>query len=46
MRLLDRAIELQTEFAKQAYDGFIAESQKIRELHKQLARLSSTGRLL
>ena len=38
MRSLDKAFELQTEFAKQAYEGFVAESQKIRELHSELAR--------
>jgi hypothetical protein len=38
VRSLDKAFELQTEFAKQAYAGFIIESQKIRELHSQLAR--------
>jgi hypothetical protein len=38
VRSLDKAFELQTEFAKQAYDGFVAESRKIRELHSQLAR--------
>ncbi len=35
---LDKAFELQTEFAKQAYEGFVAESQKIRELHSELTR--------
>jgi hypothetical protein len=38
VRSLGKAVELQTEFAKQAYDGFVTESQKIRELHNQLAR--------
>jgi hypothetical protein len=38
VRSLDKAFELQTEFAKQAYDGFVAESRKIRELHGQLTR--------
>lgn len=31
-------LELQTEFAKQACEGFVAESEKIRELHGELAR--------
>jgi hypothetical protein len=35
---LDKAFELQTEFAKQAYETFVAESQKIRELHSEFAR--------
>jgi hypothetical protein len=38
VRSLDKAIELQTEFAKQAYDGFVAEARKILKLHSQLAR--------
>ena len=38
VRSLDKAFELQTEFAKQAYDGFVTESRRIRELHGQLAR--------
>ena len=35
---LNKVFELQIEFAKQAYDGFVAESRKIRELHSQMAR--------
>ena len=38
VRSFDKAFELQTEFAKQAYERFVAESQKIRELHSELAR--------
>ena len=38
VRSLDKAIEVQTEFAKQAYDTFVAESQKMRELYGKLAR--------
>ena len=38
VRSLDKAFELQSEFAKAAYDGFVAESLRIRELHSQLAR--------
>ena len=38
MRSLDKAVEVQTEFAKQAYDTFVAESQKMRELYGKLAR--------
>ena len=37
VRSLDKAFELQTKFAKQAYESFVAESQKIRELHSELA---------
>lgn len=38
VRSLDKAMEVQTEFAKQAYRTFVAESQKIRELHSELAK--------
>jgi len=37
-RSLDRAFELQTAFAREAYDTFIAESTKIRQLHSELAK--------
>ena len=40
VRSLDKAIEIQTEFAKQAYETFVAESQKIRELYSGLAKQS------
>jgi hypothetical protein len=38
VRSLDQAIEVQTEFARQAYANFVAESQKICELYGELAR--------
>jgi hypothetical protein len=38
VRSFDRAIEVQTEFARQAHANFVAESQKILELYSQLAR--------
>ena len=38
VRSLDKALEIQTEFAKQAYETFVADSQKIRELYSELAR--------
>jgi hypothetical protein len=38
VRSLDKAIEIQTEFAKQAYETFVAESRKIRELYSGLAK--------
>ena len=38
VRSLDRAIEIQTEFARQAYETFVAESQKICELYSELAK--------
>ena len=34
----DKAIEVQTEFARQAYANFVAESLKIFELYSELAR--------
>ncbi|MBV8925772.1 MAG: phasin family protein [Bradyrhizobium sp.] len=37
-RSLTRALELQSEFARQAYETFVAETRKIRELHGELAR--------
>ena len=38
VRSLDKVIEIQTEFAKQAYETFVTESQKIRELYSGLAK--------
>ena len=38
VRSLDKAIEIQAEFAKQAYETFFAESQKICELYGELAK--------
>jgi hypothetical protein len=40
VRSLDKAIEIQTEFARQAYETFVTESQKIRELYSGLAKQS------
>jgi hypothetical protein len=40
VRSVDKAIEIQIEFAKQAYETFVTESQKIRELYSGLARQS------
>jgi len=37
-RSLAGALELQTAFAREAYETFIAESRKIRELHREMAR--------
>lgn len=37
VRSPDKAFELQTEFAKQACDAFVTESQRIGELHSKLA---------
>jgi hypothetical protein len=38
VRSLDKAVAIQTEFAKQAYETFVAESQKIRELYRGIAK--------
>jgi Phasin protein len=38
VRSFDKAIEVQTEFARQAYANFVAESQKIFELYGELAK--------
>jgi Phasin protein len=38
VRSLDKAIEVQTEFATQCYANLVAESQRIAELYRQLAR--------
>ena len=38
VRSLDKAIEIQAEFARQAYETFVAESQRICELYSELAK--------
>jgi phasin family protein len=38
VRSLDKALEVQTEFAKSAYETFVAESQKIAGLYTDLAK--------
>jgi hypothetical protein len=40
VRSLDKAVEVQVEFAKQAYETFVSEMQKISGLQTQLARQS------
>jgi len=37
VRSLDKAMEVQTEFVRRAYEHSVAESRKIRELHGKLA---------
>lgn len=37
-RSLSRTIELQTEFAKAAFETFVTESRRIRELHRELVK--------
>jgi len=38
VRTLDQIVEAHTEFAKQACETFVAEAQKIQDLHRELAR--------
>ena len=40
VKSLDKAIEIQTEFAKSAFETFVAESQKIGALYSDLAKQS------
>jgi hypothetical protein len=37
-RSLDKAIEIQTDYAKSAYEGFVAQATKIGELYADLAK--------
>jgi len=37
-RSLDRAFELQSQFARSAFETFVDETRKIRELHRELAK--------
>ena len=38
MKSIEKAVELQTEYAKTSYETFVAESQKIGELYTDLAK--------
>jgi hypothetical protein len=38
VKSFDKAIEVQTEYAKTAYEGFVAEATKIGELYADLAK--------
>ena len=38
VRSLDKIVEIQTEFARQAYETFVNESRRIRELYSGLAK--------
>lgn len=40
VKSIEKAVELQTEYAKTSYETFIAESQKIGELYTDLAKQS------
>lgn len=35
---LDKAIEVQTDYAKQAYEGFVAQATKMGELYAEMAK--------
>ncbi len=37
-RTLDKAIEIQTDYLRQAYEGFVAQSTKLGELYANLAK--------
>jgi hypothetical protein len=41
VRSLDKAIEVQTDYAKTAYETFVAETTRIGELYKDLAKESA-----
>lgn len=38
VKSLDKAIEVQTDYVKSAYEGFVAQSAKTRELYTRLAQ--------
>ena len=38
MKSLEKAIEIQTDYAKQAYEGFVAEATKMSELYADIAK--------
>lgn len=40
VKSLEKAIELQSEYAKTAYEGFVAEATKIGEMYSSLAKES------
>jgi hypothetical protein len=40
VKSFDKAIEVQTEYAKTAYEGFVAEATKLGELYSDLAKES------
>lgn len=40
VKSIEKAIELQTEYAKTAYEGFVAEATKIGEMYSALAKES------
>ena len=40
VKSIEKAIELQTEYAKSAYEGFVAEATKIGEMYTAMAKES------
>ena len=38
MKSFEKAIEIQTDYAKQAYEGFVAEVTKMSELYADMAK--------
>ena len=38
MKSFEKAIEIQTDYAKQTYEGFVAEATKLGELYAELAK--------
>jgi phasin family protein len=38
VKSIDKAFELQTEFSKQAYEGFVAQSTKVADLYTSLVK--------
>jgi hypothetical protein len=38
VKTLDKAIEMQSDFAKQAYEGFVAQTSKVGELYANLVK--------
>jgi hypothetical protein len=37
-KTLEKAIEVQTDYAKQAYEGFVAQASKVGELYAEVAK--------
>ena len=46
IKSIDKAIEIQTEFARTAFETFVSESQKIGALYADLAKQSPVGGFL
>lgn len=37
-RSLEKAVEIQTDYARQAYEGFVAQASRVSELYAELAK--------